>query len=61
MKNQSEPYGYAFNRARLRRDRWIRRTGYRVRTFAKFAPGLLIMVGLVGWLMWALRAIGSPR
>jgi hypothetical protein len=60
MKNRFEPYDYTFNAGKLRRDRMLRRSAYGIRMFVKLAPGLLILAGLVGWLLWALRLVGSP-
>lgn len=61
MSRAQLPHPIPFNPARLRRDRWMRRTGYRLRVFAKVAPGLLSVLALVGFVVWLVRIIGTAQ
>ena len=52
MRRGYPPHPMPFNPARVRRDRWFRRAGFRLRMFVKFAPGLFGFLALVWFVVW---------
>jgi hypothetical protein len=59
MRRSQPPHPIPYNPARVRRDRWLRRAGFRLRMFVKFAPGVLGFIFLVWFSVWLVGLVMS--
>lgn len=60
MRRQGPPHPIPFNPARVQRDRRLRRAGFRVRMFAKFAPGALGFLAMLWFIAWLVSMAVRP-